>query len=53
MGQRIFTCSTCGFTAGRDVNAARVILAVAERGHTSVDDVRHLLPPSGLVAVAV
>jgi putative transposase len=53
LGQRIFTCSTCGFTAGRDVNAARVILAVAERGHTSVDDVRHLLPPSGLVAVAV
>jgi len=53
LGQRIFTCSTCGFTAGRDVNAARVILAVAERGHTSVDDVRHLPPPSGLVAVAV
>ena len=53
LGQRTFTCSTCGFTAGRDVNAARVILAVAERGHTSVDDVRHLPPPSGLVAVAV
>jgi putative transposase len=53
LGQRTFTCATCGFTAGRDVNAARVILAVAERGHTSVDDVRHLLPPSGSVAVAV
>ncbi len=53
LGQRTFTCSTCGFTAGRDVNAARVILAVAERGHTSVDDVRHLPPLSGLVAVAV
>ena len=52
LGQRTFTCSTCGFTAGRDVNAARVILAVAERGHTSVEGVRHQEPPSEDVAGA-
>lgn len=38
---RIFRCQNCGFTASRDRNAARTILAVAERGHTSVEDVRH------------
>ncbi|WP_433603377.1 zinc ribbon domain-containing protein [Nocardia sp. CA-135953] len=33
--ERIFRCQACGFTARRDRNAARVILAVAERGpHT-------------------
>ena len=51
-GMRTFSCWFCGFTAGRDVNAARVILAVAERGHTSVDGVRHLWPPSEDVAGA-
>jgi len=35
---RTFRCATCGHTANRDHNAARVILAVAERGHTCVDD---------------
>jgi len=35
---RTFQCATCGYTADRDRNAARVILAVAERGHTCVDD---------------
>jgi putative transposase len=35
---RTFQCATCGYTADRDGNAARVILAVAERGHTCVDD---------------
>jgi putative transposase len=35
---RTFQCATCGHTAYRDRNAARVILAVAERGHTCVDD---------------
>jgi putative transposase len=48
---RTFRCD-CGYTADRDRNAARVILAVAERGHTSVDAVRHSLPPLGLVAAA-
>jgi putative transposase len=35
---RTFECATCGHTADRDRNAARVVLAVAERGHTCVDD---------------
>ncbi|MET7773850.1 transposase [Nocardia sp. NPDC005366] len=51
--ERTFRCD-CGYTDGRDRNAARVVLAVAERGHTSVDDVRqagHLLRVDGLVAV--
>ncbi|MFC7449264.1 RNA-guided endonuclease InsQ/TnpB family protein [Rhodococcus daqingensis] len=39
LAQRTFRCHDCGYTAGRDRNAARVILAVAERGHTGVDDV--------------
>jgi putative transposase len=50
---RTFQCAQCGYTDGRDRNAAKVILAVAERGHTSVDDVSHSLPPFGLVADAV
>ncbi|MET9487462.1 transposase [Nocardia sp. NPDC006630] len=41
LGDRTFRCHRCGFSADRDRNAARVILAVAERGHTRVDDVRH------------
>ena len=41
---RIFQCATCGYTADRDRNAARVILAVAERGHTCVDDLASFLP---------
>ncbi|WP_245813879.1 RNA-guided endonuclease InsQ/TnpB family protein [Rhodococcus marinonascens] len=53
LSERTFRCTACGFTAGRDGNAARVILAVAERGHTSVDDVRHVRPSSGLVVCAV
>ncbi|MDH6679910.1 putative transposase [Rhodococcus sp. LBL1] len=54
LAERTFRCPDCGYTAGRDRNAARVILAVAERGHTSVDDVRqsdHLLRVDGPVAV--
>ncbi|WP_206436326.1 RNA-guided endonuclease InsQ/TnpB family protein [Corynebacterium hylobatis] len=50
--ERTFRCQTCGHTAGRDRNAARVILAVAERGHTSVEDIRHVHPPSGDVVDA-
>ncbi|RVW02549.1 RNA-guided endonuclease InsQ/TnpB family protein [Rhodococcus spongiicola] len=47
--ERTFRCETCGHTDGRDRNAARVILAVAERGHTSVDGISHFQPPSGSV----
>lgn len=41
LGQRTFHCPICGHTADRDRNAARVILAVAERGHAGADDIRH------------
>jgi putative transposase len=41
LAQRTVHCPGCGYTDDRDRNAARTILAVAERGHTSVDDVRH------------
>jgi putative transposase len=44
---RNFQCATCGHTADRDRNAARVILAVAERGHTCVDDLVSLHPRLG------
>lgn len=44
LGQRVFRCDHCGHTDGRDRNAARVILAVAERGHAGADDVRHSVP---------
>jgi putative transposase len=48
LGQRIFRCQACWYTAGRDRNAARVILATAECGRAGADDVRHALsPPSG------
>lgn len=50
---RTFQCAACGHTAGRDWNAARVILAVAERGHTSVDDVRHWQSSSGMLVGAI
>ncbi|MCX0269292.1 transposase [Nocardia zapadnayensis] len=54
LGERIFRCAACGYSGCRDRNAARAILAVAERGHTGVDDVRqvdHLLRDGGAVAV--
>ncbi|MFD6155265.1 RNA-guided endonuclease InsQ/TnpB family protein [Nocardia sp. NPDC060256] len=54
LGERTFRCHDCGYTDCRDRNAARVILAVAERGHTRVEDVRqsgHLLRAVGSVAV--
>jgi putative transposase len=44
---RTIRCGHCGFTTGRDRNAAAVILAAAERIRGGVDDVRHLLHPSG------
>ena len=41
LGVRTFRCDECGFTAGRDWNAARTILATVERDRAGVDDVRH------------
>ena len=41
LGIRTLECSACGYTADRDLNAARTILATAERVHASADDVRH------------
>lgn len=52
LGERTFLCPNCGYTDSRDRNAARVILAVAERGHTSVESVRHSMPPSGVSGAA-
>ncbi|WTL36498.1 transposase [Nocardia sp. NBC_01503] len=54
LADRTFRCHGCGYINGRDRNAAKVILAVAERGHTRVDDVRqsdHLPLTGGSVAV--
>lgn len=53
LGERTFLCNGCGYTDGRDRNAAKVILVVAERGHTCVDDVRRSQPSFGLVAGAI
>ncbi|MFD1374143.1 RNA-guided endonuclease InsQ/TnpB family protein [Actinoplanes sichuanensis] len=41
LGIRIFECAACGYTADRDLNAARTILATAERDRASADDFRH------------
>lgn len=46
LAERVFRCEHCGYTADRDRNAARTILAVAERNHASVDDVRRAVPLS-------
>ena len=49
LDERIFRCTACGNIADRDRNAARVILAMAERGHAGADDVRQLpCLPSGV-----
>ncbi|MFF5225241.1 RNA-guided endonuclease InsQ/TnpB family protein [Dactylosporangium sp. NPDC000521] len=47
LGARTFVCTTCGHTAGRDENAARVILATVERDRAGVDGVRHAITSSG------
>ena len=52
LDERTFVCTHCGLIADRDVNAARTILAVAERGHTSVESVRHSVPPSEVSSAA-
>ncbi len=49
LAERVFVCTVCGCIADRDRNAARVILAMAERGRAGADDVRHA---SGLLPVA-
>ncbi len=41
LGVRTFECTACGYTACRDLNAARTILATAERHRAGADDVRH------------
>lgn len=43
LGVRVFRCEHCGHTACRDRNAARTILATAERIRAGVDDVRHAI----------
>jgi putative transposase len=43
LGVRTFRCETCGYTAGRDLNAARTILTTVERDHAGADDVRHTI----------
>jgi transposase len=52
LGQRVFRCEFCGYSAERDRNAARVILALARRildteelSRASVDGVRHFPAP--------
>lgn len=52
LDQRVFVCEACGLVEDRDRNAARTILAVAERGHTSVEGIRHSLPPSEVSGAA-
>jgi len=47
LGERVFVCHACGLVADRDRNAAKVILATAERHRASVETVRHSALPSG------
>ncbi|MDW5322581.1 transposase [Plantactinospora sp. KLBMP9567] len=42
-GVRVFRCDSCGYTACRDRNAARTILATAERGRAGAHDIRHAI----------
>jgi putative transposase len=55
LAERVFRCEHCGYTADRDRNAARTILATVDPDRAGVDDVRHCLPPpqdaSGAVRV--
>jgi putative transposase len=46
LGERTFRCGHCGYTADRDRNAARTILATVDPDRAGVDDVRHCSPPS-------
>jgi transposase len=53
LAERTFRCQDCGYTDTRDRNAAMTILALAERGQTSVDGVSHASASPSEVAVAV
>ncbi|WP_446225937.1 RNA-guided endonuclease InsQ/TnpB family protein [Nocardia sp. IBHARD005] len=53
LAERIFRCECCGYTADRDRNAARTILATVDLDRAGVDDVRHCSPPSGDAGGAV
>lgn len=46
LAERTFRCGHCGYTADRDWNAARTILATVDPDRAGVDDVRHCSPPS-------
>lgn len=46
LAERIFRCEYCGYAAGRDRNAARVILAAVDPDRAGADDVRHRWSPS-------
>ncbi len=49
LAERVFVCTACGYVAGRDANAARVILAQGERILAGADDIRQLpCLPSGV-----
>jgi putative transposase len=47
LAERIFRCE-CGYSADRDRNAARVILASVDLDRAGADDVRHCQPPYGV-----
>ncbi|MFD4434040.1 RNA-guided endonuclease InsQ/TnpB family protein [Nocardia sp. NPDC058497] len=49
LAERTFRCADCGYTADRDRNAARMILATVEPHRVGADDVRHCLPPFEVV----
>jgi putative transposase len=46
LAERTFRCHLCGYTADRDRNAARTILATVDPDRAGVDDIRHHSPPS-------
>ncbi len=47
LSERTFRCWSCGYTDGRDRNAARTILATVESQRVRADAVRHSVLPSG------
>jgi putative transposase len=49
LGVRTFRCDNCGYTACRDRNAARAILATVERDRAGADDIRHVITSSRTV----
>jgi putative transposase len=53
LDERVFQCYACGLIMDRDRNAARVILATAERLRAGAETVRHSDLPSGSVGVQV